>query len=181
MDVQVVVIYAGVFGRLARRLDQEWNHAALRYVRDGRAGARIIESSTWGAVERSWEGFIAGAEEYQVFRVKDGLPEATVHEVVAYAWGNVGKPYNYWWLVKIAWELVKRRFVAAAFTYPAHVCSSLVYDCFRYAGVDLVPGHQGVLVTPDELANSPLLEEVEISQERPALLRPLRSERRRRR
>ena len=86
-----------------------------------------------------------------------------MREIVAYAWGNVGKPYNYWWLLKIAWELVKRRFVLAALTYPAHVCSSLVYDSFLYAGENLIPGHGDALVTPDDLANSPLLEEVQIS------------------
>ena len=48
--------------------------------------------------------------------------------------------------------------LAALFTYPAHVCSSLVYDRFLYADVNLIPGQEGVLVTPDDLAASPLLE-----------------------
>jgi len=162
MEVHVVVTYGGILGRLARWFGLRWSHAALRYVRDAPAGARIIESGTCGVRECSWEDFIAGVEEYQVFRVKDGLPEVTMREIVAYAWGNVGKPYNYGWLLRIVWELVKRRFVVGALTYPAHICSSLVYDCFLYAGVNLIPGHEGVLVTPDDLANSPLLEEVEI-------------------
>ena len=160
MDIHVVVTYGGILGRLARWFGLRWSHAALRYRRDPAAGLRVIESATCGAQERSWEEFIADAEEHQVFRVKDGLPEVTAREIVAYGWGNVGKPYNYWWLLKIAWELIKRRFIAAPFTYPAHVCSSLVYDCFRYAGVNLIPGQQDVLVTPDDLAKSPLLEEI---------------------
>jgi len=45
----------------------------------------------------------------------------------------------------------------------AHVCSSLVYDCFLYAGVNLIPGQEEVLVTPDDLATSPLLEPVDVS------------------
>lgn len=159
MEIQVVVTYGGLIGRLARRFGLRWNHAALRYMRDPAAGARIIESAACGAREQSWERFIAGVQEYQAFQVKGGLSEVTMREIVAYGWGNVGKPYNYWWLLKIAWELVKRRLMAVVFTYPAHVCSSLVYDCFRYAGVDLLPGHVGVLVTPDDLAQSPLLEE----------------------
>jgi uncharacterized protein YycO len=162
MEVHVVVTYGGILGRLARWFGLTWNHAALRYVRDAPAGARVIEADACGVRERAWEDFIAGAEEHQAFRVKGGLPGVTMREIVAYAWGNVGKPYNYWWLVRIAWELVKRRFVAGILTYPAHVCSSLVYDCFRYAGVDLLPGQEGMLVTPDDLADSPLLEEVEV-------------------
>jgi uncharacterized protein YycO len=162
MEAHVVVTYGGILGRLGRWFGLKWDHAALRYVRDGSVGARIIESAACGIKERSWEDFIAGAEEYQVFQVKDGLPEVKMREVVAYAWGNVGKPYNYWWLLKVVWELVSRRFVVGVLTYPAHICSSLVYGCFLYAGVDLIPGHEGVLVTPDDLANSPLLEEIEI-------------------
>jgi hypothetical protein len=73
----------------------------------------------------------------------------------------VGKPYSYGWRLKIARELLRHGVVAAPFTYPAHVCSGLVYDCLRYAGVDLIPGHEGILLTPDDLAVSPPLEEVE--------------------
>jgi uncharacterized protein YycO len=160
MEVHVVVTYNGLLGRLARWFGLKWSHAALRYVREPSAGVRIIESAACGIRERSWESFISGVKEYQVLRVKDGLSEMTMREIVAYGWGNVGKPYNYWWLLKIAWELVKRRLMAGVFTFPAHVCSSLVYDCFRYAGVNLLPGHEGVLVTPDDLAGSPLLEEM---------------------
>ena len=43
--------------------------------------------------------------------------------------------------------------------YPSHVCSSLVYDSFLYSGVNLLPGRPDVLVTPDNLASSPMLEE----------------------
>lgn len=161
MEVYVVVIHSGLLGRLARWFGLKWSHAALRYVRDGSAGPRVIESEACGVRERSWEDFIAGVEEYRILRVRDGLPEATMREIIAYAWGNVGKPYNYGWLLQVGWELLRRRRVGVL-TYPAHICSSLVYDCFLYAGVNLIPGHQGVLVTPDDLANSPLLEEVSL-------------------
>ncbi len=158
MEVHVVVIHSGILGRLARWFGLKWSHAALRYVRDEPAEPRVIESEACGVRERSWEDFIAGVDEYRVLRVRDGLPEVTKREIIAYAWGNVGKPYNYGWLFKIGWELLRRRRVGVL-TYPAHICSSLVYDCFLYAGVNLLPGHQGVLVAPDDLANSPLLEE----------------------
>lgn len=162
MKLHVIAAYGGVSGRLARWFGLKWNHSVLRYMRGESAEMRIIESGACGVKERSWEDFITGVEEYQAFQVKDGLPEIAMREIVAYAWGNVGKPYNYWWLLKIAWQLAKRRFVVGMLTYPAHICSSLIYDCFLYAGVDLVPGHGDVLVTPDDLANSPLLEETEI-------------------
>ena len=161
MEVYVVVTYQGLLGTLARWFGLQWNHAALRYTRDAAAGARIIEAAACGIRELSWEAFIAGTREHRILRSRDDLPELVRREIVAYAWGNVGKPYNYWWLLKIAWALVKRRLLAGVLTYPAHVCSSLVYDSFLYAGVNLIPGHEGVLVTPDDLYNSPLLEIVE--------------------
>jgi uncharacterized protein YycO len=162
MQVWVVVTWDGILGRLARRFGLTWSHAALRYVRDEPGGARIIEAAACGVRERSWEDFLAEADEYQAFQVKDPLPGATMREIVAYAWGNVGKPYNYGWVIQIAWELIKRRFLIGLLTYPAHICSSLVYACFLYASVNLLPGHEGMLVTPDDLANSPLLEEAQI-------------------
>jgi hypothetical protein len=131
-------------------------------VREGSTEPRIIEASACGIRERSWWDLIAEIKEYKFFRVKGSLPEVAKREIVAYGWGNVGKPDNYWWAVRIGWRLIKRRFVAVL-TYPAHVCSSLVYDCFLYAGVDLLPGQVDVLVTPDDLAYSLLLEEVENS------------------
>jgi hypothetical protein len=69
----------------------------------------------------------------------------------------VGKPYSLAWLVLVAWRLIKERWLTTAFTYPSHICSSLVYTAFLYAGVDLLPGKRDVLVTPDELAASPVL------------------------
>ncbi|MGD9030921.1 MAG: YiiX/YebB-like N1pC/P60 family cysteine hydrolase [Anaerolineae bacterium] len=161
MELHIAVTYGeGLLGKLARWYGLMWSHAALRYVREGSNDPRIIESAACGVRERSWWDLVAESTEYKVYRVKEGLPEVTKREIVAYGWGNVGKPYNYWWLVKIAWRLVTRRLLRVL-TYPAHVCSSLVYDCFLYAGVDLIPGQTDVLVTPDDLANSPLLEEVE--------------------
>lgn len=163
-EVAVVVTYSDDFPwRLARSWGiATWTHAALRYLRDDTPSPRIIESSTWGVVERGWDEFIAERDEYKLLRLKQELPEANKREIIAYAWGNVGKPYNFLWLLRVAWRLIKRRWLVGALTYPAHICSSLVYDAYLYGGVDLVPGGQeGVLVTPDDLASSPLLEEVE--------------------
>jgi len=163
MQVQIVVTWKGdLLGRLARRFGLTWTHAALRYMRDEASEARVIEAAACGIRERAWEEFIAGVKEWKGFEVRDGLSEIQMREIVAYAWGNVGKPYCYWWLVRMAWRLIERRGGIGVLTYPGHVCSSLVYDAFRYAGVNLLPGHSSPLVTPDEVAASPLLKEVTI-------------------
>lgn len=163
-EVAVVVTYkADLLGKLARLWGlATWTHAALRYIREDRPSPRIIESSVWGVREGSWDEFIPECDEYKLFRTKEELPEANKREIIAYAWGNVGKPYHFLWLLRVAWRLIRERWFASALTYPAHICSSLVYDAYLYGGIDLVPDQQDVLVTPDDLANSPLLEEVEV-------------------
>jgi uncharacterized protein YycO len=163
MKVQVVVTRSGLFGWLAGRLGLSWSHAALRYEFEhfefeNSSGAHVIEAGAFGIKELPWEKFIEGVDKYLVLQVKGGLTLAQKQAILGYAWGNVGKPYHYWWLLKIVWHLLREtlgRF--NVLRYPAHVCSSLVNDCFAYADLDLVPG-QGVLVLPDDLADSPLLE-----------------------
>ena len=55
MEVHVVFTYDGVLGRLARWFGLRWSHAVLRYLRDGAAGARVIEAEACGVRELSWE------------------------------------------------------------------------------------------------------------------------------
>ena len=166
-EVAVVVTYSADFPwKLARLWGlATWTHTALRYIRDDMPSPRIIESSACGVRERSWDEFVAEYDEYKLLRLKQELPEANEREIIAYAWGNVGKPYHFLWLLQVAWRLVKKQWFVSALTYPAHICSSLVYDAYLYGGTDLLPdqGQQDVLVTPDELAGSLLLEEMEVS------------------
>jgi len=164
-EVAVVVTYKADFlGRLARSWGlATWTHAALRYIREDTPSARVIESTACAVRERSWDEFVSEFDEYKLLRPKQELSEANKREIIAYAWGNVGKPYNFLWLLQVAWRLIKEQWFVSALTYPAHICSSLVYDAYLYGWTDLVPGQQDILVTPDDLASSPLLEEVEVS------------------
>lgn len=165
-EVAVVVTYSDVFPwNLARSWGlATWTHAALRYIKEDTPSPRIVESSTCGVQERPWDEFIVEYDEYKLLRLKQELPEARKREIIAYAWGNVGKPYHFLWLLQVAWRLIKERWFITPLTYPAHICSSLVYDAYVYGGVDLIPGGQGdIMLTPDELAASSLLEEVEVS------------------
>lgn len=172
-EVAVVVTYSATFPWKLLRLwgFGTWSHAALRYVREeyGRPAGRpnpsprVIESAACGVRERSWDEFVAECDEYRLLRLKQELPEANKREIIAYAWGNVGKPYNFLWLLQVAWRLIREQWFVSALTYPAHICSSLVYDAYSYGRIDLLPGQPDILVTPDDLASSPLLAEVEVS------------------
>lgn len=160
MKVDVVVTRKGLLGKAAGWFGLMWSHAALRYKFEIiRSEACVIEAGAFGIKDRPWEDFIAGVDEYQILRVKDGLTLEQRGAILGYALGNVGKPYNFLWLLKIAWDLLRKKF--SILHYPAHVCSSFVDACFTYAGIDLVPSMACVLVLPDDLASSPLLEQAE--------------------
>ncbi|HUW10581.1 MAG TPA: YiiX/YebB-like N1pC/P60 family cysteine hydrolase [Anaerolineae bacterium] len=162
MQLQIAVTYSeDILGRLARWWGMTWTHVGLRYRREAPgSGWRVIEATMTGIKDSSWQEFIAGSEEHQLYRVRGGLSEAKEREIVAFGWGNVGKRYAFWWIAKLAWRLLKQRFPLGPLTYPSHVCSSLVANCFLYAGINLVPAEAGVLVTPDEVVGSALLEKV---------------------
>jgi hypothetical protein len=162
MQLQIAVTYSeDLLGRLARWWGMNWTHIGLRYRREAPGSSwRVIEATMTGIKDNAWQDFLAGTEEHRIYRVRGGLPEATQREIVAYGWGNVGKRYAFLWILKIGWRLLRQRFPIGPLTYRSHVCSSLVANCFLYAGIDLVPAEPGVLVTPDEVVSSPLLETV---------------------
>jgi len=152
--VKIVVCYGeGLISKLARNVGGlTWSHAAL-YHND-----YIIESSAHGVVKRSWDDFEREITEYQILTLKDGLSHMQECAVVSYAHGNIGKPYNYLGLFKIAWRVLKEKLVGI-FALPSYICSGLVYDCFKYIGIDLVPGADE-LVLPDDIADSDLLKQI---------------------
>jgi hypothetical protein len=164
-EVGVVVTYSHAFPWcLARRWGfATWTRSALCYAMDDVASRHVIESSARGVHERSWEEFISECDEYQLLQLREQLPEAYTREIIAYAWGNVGKSHPPLWLAEVARRLIAQRWFAVPLTYSGHICSSLVDDAYLYAGVDLIPGQEDILVTPDDLAHSPLLKPVEVN------------------
>ena len=138
-----------LLGRLARKFGMVWSHVGLLYGSDI-DGWRVFEASMWGIRNLPIDEFISAWDEYKTLRPNFPLTVDVRKEIVAFAWGNVGKPYGFLLLLKIAWQILKDRFLMRSFTYPSHVCSSLVHECFLYIGIDLVLG-KGRLVLPDDI------------------------------
>jgi len=157
--MQIVVTFSGdLIGKLGRLLNLAyWTHAALRYKKNSEW--RIFESSFCGIVERDWNSFIKEKEGYAILKVK-GLNEELSQRAVDYSWGNVGKPYAFHWLIKILIRLIKEKLFLSPIMYKWHVCSSFVDHVLDYVGIDLLP-EKDILVTPDEIFDSPLVEVVE--------------------
>ena len=158
MDIQVVVTYHDhLFNRFVRWWGIDWTHAAVRYKVKGEW--RVFETAAFGTVERDWEGFIEKVDEYKLFETKKKLTKTQETKLVSYAWGNVGKMYNVFVLIKIALKYLFAGRKPQALNVTSHVCSSFTDACYNHIGVDLVK--DVVWATPDDLAQSKLLKEVE--------------------
>lgn len=156
MRIEIVLTWMDdFFGRLVRRTGLYWSHIALKY------NGRVFETSFFRIRETSWKDFIANKAEWQVLRLKEPLNHTGARALLAYAWGNVGKPYNVIWMIKLA---LRRAMVAnTKWAYGSHICSSFIYSCFHYVGVDLLPDQKYITITPDDIASSPLLEAQHVS------------------
>ena len=101
--VQVVVTYRDhFFNRFVRWWGIKWTHAAIRYKKNGKW--RVFETAALGTVERDWEGFIKTVDEYETFELKPKLSVMKKEKLISYAWGNVGKMYNVFRLLKIVFK-----------------------------------------------------------------------------
>lgn len=162
MKLQVGAIFTpGPVGWLARLVGLRFSHAFIRYEKP--EGWWIIDAGATGIQDHPGTG-LERATDYKIMETKDPLDELTKQRIIDYARGQVGKPYHYVWLIKLAWRVLRRRFGIRMLAYPAHVCTNLVVDCFRYVSIDLVPPVE-ILVTPDEIAASDKLIEVSAQAE----------------
>ena len=159
MKIEVVVTYRDHwFNRLVRWWGINWTHAALRY-KTGKKW-RVFETAAFGTIERDWEGFIEGVDEYVTFETEKKLTKTQETKLISFAWGNVGKMYN---LFRLAWVAVRYLLQGRkpqSFTVTSHICSSFTDSCFKHVGIDLVEGDD-IWVTPDDLSKSKLLAVVE--------------------
>jgi hypothetical protein len=88
------------------------------------------------------------------FAVRD-VPGEVRELAVDFGFGQLGKLYDRAGILRFLWFLVagsRRRSRERSFWY----CSEIVAECYRAAGVTLVPGRIGY-VSPADLATSPRL------------------------
>jgi hypothetical protein len=157
MNIRIVVTWSGgIFDRFARWWGVKWTHVALVYT-DEADNLRVFETAFSGTAERDWFEFINGVAEHEFYRAKKPFKQGDQRLMLAYAWGNVGKTYNFFHLIWIAIRYLIQGRKPLAFNVRSHICSSFVESCYNFIGIDLVPGDE-VWVTPDDIANSPNVE-----------------------
>jgi len=159
MKTQVVVTYRDhLFNRFVRWWGIKWTHAAIRYKQGGEW--RVFETAAFGTVEKDWESFLEGVDEYQVFETIESLSKTDKMKLISFAWGNVGKMYNFFRLIYVALRYLFAGPKPQSLSVTSHICSSFTDSCFKHIGVDLVPTDD-IWVTPDDLSESIKLKIVE--------------------
>ena len=157
--IQVVVTYRDhFFNRFVRWWGIKWTHAAIRYKVSGKW--RVFETAALGTVERDWESFIEDVDEYELYELKVPLSNMSKQKLISYAWGNVGKMYNFFRLMQIVFKYLIGGRKPLALNVTSHICSSFTDSCFNYIGFNLVPTDD-IWVTPDDLSKSKLLKKVQ--------------------
>lgn len=152
MDIQVVVTYRDhLFNRFVRWWGIKWTHAAIRYKQGDKW--RVFETAAFGTVERDWEGFLDGVTEYECYETKKKLTKEQELKLISFAWGNVGKMYNFFRLAYVALRYLFQGPKPQSLGVTSHICSSFTDSCFNYVGVNLVESDD-IWVTPDDLSES---------------------------
>lgn len=183
-EIQIVLSTDNSFlARLARFFGAEYTHAMLRFLVDtgypctlapeyGNLWQHHIIEATMrsGVIERAWH-----PGEYTKWAAHHLGPEYTeladYEGMLAFARGCIGHRYAFEWLPSIAIQIIRkflknlsRKPTIAVAGIPAglvgtgEICSSFVDRLFYAWGFDLVPEQETFLVTPDEIARSPLLQ-----------------------
>lgn len=161
-----------LWSRLGRWLGLiTWNHALVRFWMTSNSQPphyHIIEAGFSGVVERDWKPL--EYLHYAAFRLRSPCTMEQYFLMLEFARKQVGKRYAFEMLPAILVKVIKQfilKFIgqwqAAGMVVlePGHVCTSLVDSIFYAGGIDLVPDDPTPLVSADDIAESPLLEEIE--------------------
>jgi len=151
--------------------NMKWTHALLKYNLGNKH--RIIEAAGNGVIDRTWKP--SEYESHARFRLRhscfasDEDRQITESQMLAFAFGEVGKRYRYEALPAIALRILRKIFGARGFRArlldniigKGEVCTSLVDRSLIFGGFDLVPGVETPFILPDEIAVSELLQLIE--------------------
>ena len=152
--IQIILTYRDhIIYRFAKWLGVKWTHAAIRYRRSKSDDWMVFETAGFGTVHRTWDGFIKGVTEYVALETKIPLMNEQQLKLISFAWGNVGKFYNFPRLIWLALKILLGGRKPQAMYINSHVCSSFTDACYYHVGMDLVP-REDFWVLPDDLYNS---------------------------
>lgn len=141
-----VIRSGGFFGKLIRIGTQSrWNHAFI-YLGNG----YIIEANPTG-VE------IKPVTEYDkiAWNKHEELTAQQRNQIVFHAKSLVGEPYNFFIIADLAFRILGFRLLTSRFLERlsknrGYICSELVAECYRKAGLPL--GDKDYLINPGDLA-----------------------------
>jgi uncharacterized protein YycO len=137
----------GIVGELVRHATDSWAGHCFLHLGNG----QIVEGHTLVARVVS-----ADSHPDAVWNIHESLSDDQRLAIIAKAQAMVGTPYDYASYIGFALELLKLRTEAQldrVFQQDSwRVCSALVADCYRHAGIVIDTGAQAAnLVSPDDL------------------------------
>jgi uncharacterized protein YycO len=142
-----VVKTKGFFGRLIRiGTTSRWNHAVIH------VGSGEVVSADPSGVK------INPASDYTniAWNKHEELTLAQREQIALYARSLVGKPYDFLTIADLAFRILGLKIFSKGILeklarHRGYICSELVSECYRKAGVDLC-GKEDYLVVPGDLA-----------------------------
>ena len=147
-----IIFYKGesIISRIIQRVtNSEYSHVA--FVLDA---LHLLQSDWRTPVSIHHLAYPYG--HYDIYRLKITLTDQEMEEVFMFIRERLSAPYD--------WKLILSRFFHILIGTPIlksearYNCDELIVDAFRHVGVNLIEGD--VLMTPDTLSKSALLEKV---------------------
>ena len=147
--------FSGLIQRFTRSV---WSHVGILYKDDTLQRVFVLESETMigvrlAPVSKYLRDYHGRNRPYRgnivVARVQPDVDVAAVRRAISYGMDELTKPYDNFEIVRIAFRILFR--VSRRTRDRKYICSELVYDCFRKAGVHFKLNDE--FVSPDDIWN----------------------------
>jgi uncharacterized protein YycO len=94
-----------------------------------------------------------------IYRFED-LTEKQKYEILGFINGQIDSRYDYFLLVVELFRYVFHKALPYKEPFGSHICSSLWYDAFKSAGIDLCPNIDSKYPSPADISKSNLLKKI---------------------
>lgn len=135
-----------------------WSHVGILYKDEALQRVFVLESETMigvrlAPVSKYLRDYHGRNRPYRgrivIARVQPDVDVAAVRRAISYGMDELTKPYDNFEIVRIAFRILFR--VSRRTRDRKYICSELVYDCFRKAGVHFKLNDE--FVSPDDIWN----------------------------
>lgn len=141
-----ILLYKGtsIISKIIRFITKsEYSHSAI--VIDE---CHVAECNIWYSFRIRHISYVS--DSYDLYRCKE---EYNKDKIMEFIHNNIGSKYDYREILRCLGFKIKD-------DKNKLICSESVYDCFKYAGCDLLPYNEDGITTPSDISKSKLLEKI---------------------